>query len=168
MTVHCRDTSDGQYCYAGQGASSKFHDAKKFCNEVSGDLVTPKSSEDTTFILNKFGRTYFWLGIENPNGDNTKWVYSYDLSEDISYTNWHQPDEPNTNSEKCVQMRADGTWNDAHCDNSHKFICQFKVDPLSKFLTVYSNKYIIVKMVLVKSSFIVFLVAICFDIPHFL
>jgi hypothetical protein len=41
------------------------------------------------------------------------------------YTNWDGL-EPNDSSgaEDCIEMKADGYWNDAGCSNSHKFVCR--------------------------------------------
>ena len=132
--VFCRDTSDGKICYARGRDPKTFEDAKLFCNQASGDLFAPTSESDIEYVRNKFGSSFgLWIGIENPSGDNEKWVYSHNQDADVSFTNWHDG-EPNIKDEKCGKMGDDKTtWFDIKCDKANDFICQFKVDPLCKF-----------------------------------
>ena len=63
-----------------------------------------------------------WTG---GNDRSTEGGYLWDHSNTlINFTNW-LPEEPNgRDSENCIQLEKDGSWNDRTCDKPLSYICE--------------------------------------------
>ena len=95
--------------------SLTWENAKQFCEDKGGHLVTITSQNEQNFI-NSFltgSKNLYYIGLQKVSG-NWNWV----TGESFSYTNW-TVNEPSNNNEPYVQLYANyykdhqiGSWND--------------------------------------------------------
>ena len=90
-------------------------DARDFCKEKGGHLVTITSLEEQEALYElaqeKGAKNLYWIGASSQSGTDFEWV----TWEPWGYTNWRsgEPNNPVGGSENYVQMyRDDGKWND--------------------------------------------------------
>lgn len=62
--------------------------------------------------LHKEGEYVWWTSLDTPFAN---------------YTNWAPGVEPNdeNNAEDCVNMWAEGTWNDQYCSDNIYYVCEY-------------------------------------------
>uniref|UniRef100_A0A8B9HWS7 C-type lectin domain-containing protein n=1 Tax=Astyanax mexicanus TaxID=7994 RepID=A0A8B9HWS7_ASTMX len=98
-------------------------EAQSYCRQTYTDLATINNVKE----MNKLKSTvegkvvhYAWTGLQK--GDGQKWQWS--LNDNSAYYNWSSG-EPNNaaNSNSCVNMYANGKWNDDNCLTSFAFVC---------------------------------------------
>ena len=100
-------------------------DAKAYCEDLGGHLVTITSQAEQSFIYENFIKKYgsAMIGLSDvANEGDWEWV----TGEVFNYSNW-DPGEPNNEgNEDYVLMRSDGTWNDGHLEREKWiFICEW-------------------------------------------
>ena len=114
-------------------------DAKAYCEELGGHLVTITSQEEQDFINTLLPGTMnlYWFGLQETNG-TCEWV----TGEEYSYENWAS-NEPNDSSENYGQLYGKdysgfclGEWNDARDSGGYNssyhrytntgFICEWE------------------------------------------
>ena len=113
--------------------ANEFSTSEEICSMYTGStLASIQSADENNFILSL--RTSkmasagwsFWIGATDRKKEGDfKWIDGSPWS----YTNWRRPDEPNDagSGEDCVEMSAQGTWNDNACDNFvHAAVCKVK------------------------------------------
>lgn len=68
--------------------------------------------------------TNFWLGASDL-GHNGRYVWSSNGKSIDRFTNWRSG-EPNNwcGHEHCLELLADGQWNDMNCNEKRQFICE--------------------------------------------
>ena len=104
------------------------------CQELKGQLVTPKDWEENNLIV------YFLKGQDHKKGENRFWLGITDKDQESSFVYeatgqkamfipwaiqpWKQPD--NFNNEDCLELRLDmdNHWNDDNCNLVQSFVCQ--------------------------------------------
>ncbi|XP_051789122.1 hepatic lectin-like [Erpetoichthys calabaricus] len=91
--------------------------AQQFCRVNYTDLVSIRNEGENVEIMKKAQGSPFWIGLFN---DPWKWSDGAQ-SKFKKWKNW-EPNNWNLN-EKCVEIRPDGTWNDADCSLQKQFIC---------------------------------------------
>lgn len=111
---------------------------------VKGHLATITSASENNFIFNWVHSEHIspWIGLFNTGKvGKFRWVGG----EDLSYTHWALPDEPNNRggsngniAEPYVQIYDDGTWNDAPNINL-PFIAEFE-KPLIRYKKINGPK----------------------------
>ena len=72
------------------------------------------NDHDIDFVLKELvGQPGFstWIGLETNRAGGWKWSDSTS----VQYTHWKKG-EPSSDAENCVEMMADGFWNDAYCN----------------------------------------------------
>nr|AGF93336.1 protein containing C-type lectin domain protein [uncultured organism] len=98
-------------------------DAKDYCENQGGHLVTITSSEENSFVQNLINQDV-WIGFTDQSSEGDfEWV----TGETVSYTNW-APGEPNDwgSGEDYTQMVTDGEWNDYSGTNNLAFVCEWE------------------------------------------
>ncbi|XP_071751059.2 uncharacterized protein LOC139908314 [Centroberyx gerrardi] len=120
----------GRYCYAvynGQQGLS-WPDSQHYCQSFRGELVSIHSRAEVEFIrnLNYTKRHHVWIGLTRDL--NFGWGWTDKTS--LGFLNW-APGEPNAAfhpgevaEENCVEMYADGRWNDNNCLQKRGFACR--------------------------------------------
>lgn len=98
--------------------SLEFHDAKNFCIERGGHLVTIQSAEENAFILDLLG--YGWLGATDEVAEG-EWLWV--TGEPFTYANW-APEEPNNYNNEDYCIIATSGWNDVPVA-PNPFVCEF-------------------------------------------
>jgi len=117
------------HTYAVYDISMTWHQAKKYCEDLDGHLVTITSQEEQDFVQNLIKdrtKNQYWIGAtDEEKSRDWKWV----TGEPWSYTNWGIGEPNNYRSiEHYVQMyripnpvvyqtNALGKWNDISVDN---------------------------------------------------
>ena len=141
--------------YAVYDLSMTWTEAKEYCENLGGHLVTITSAEEQAFIESLLPEPYtkkqYWLGAQRVNG-TIGWI----TGEKFSYTNWdyNQPDNSsgNTSQENYVEiLNAPNPafssnskrfkWNDISIDNTYpgesEFFCLDNVG----FICEYDSSY---------------------------
>ncbi|KAL5011088.1 hypothetical protein ScPMuIL_013393 [Solemya velum] len=122
------------YCYYvsdGYGAESQmsWYDAREYCLQHGGDLLSLHSQMEDNFITSQIARkttTIYWIGLNELMQNGYKWS---DLTV-FDHENWAE-NEPNDayGGQRCVNLYSFSTfWNDDNCGESHGFICKRRND----------------------------------------
>jgi hypothetical protein len=121
----CTLTEGGGSGYLFCGEAPVFwEDAERYCAQQGGSLVTIDDAAENALVLalaQEAGQSP-WLGGSDGQLEGT-WVWADGAA--LVYDNWH-PGEPNDvgNGEDCLELRADGAWNDAPCSRTKAFVCE--------------------------------------------
>lgn len=110
----------GNSCYFLPSSRNTYIESKRFCENLSADLVIISNSQEERFV--SAFCTYCWIGLKKRESDNT-WIW-VDGSENRT-PNWgyNQPSNSGGN-EGCVQILSNGQLNDIPCTNELHFICE--------------------------------------------
>ncbi|XP_029465323.1 pulmonary surfactant-associated protein A-like [Rhinatrema bivittatum] len=101
-----------------------FLTTRQTCEQVGGQIVTPKNEAENTAIQNivkKFNR-YTYLGITE---SDTVGEFQYMDGRSLNYTSWRRNEPNGKGKEGCVEMYTDGLWNDKNCKQYRLTICEF-------------------------------------------
>ncbi|NXV82507.1 SFTPA protein, partial [Atlantisia rogersi] len=117
-------TASGGKIFATSGKKADFHTTLKKCKEAGGSIATPSNEGENNAIrhLVKSFNTYAYLGIRE---SLTPSKFQLLNGTQLSYTNWHLNEPSGKGKEECVEMYADGTWNDKRCYWNRLIVCQF-------------------------------------------
>ena len=120
-----RTVTMGDYCYYRIDESMTLADARKYSEQMGGELATVHTSAEQSVLITLLSGgvcDQYWLGGYR-SGDNWYWL---DESE-FDYTNWSygQPDNDN-DEENAVAVYQDGTWNDINDENELGFVVRVK------------------------------------------
>ncbi|XP_040911918.1 macrophage mannose receptor 1-like [Toxotes jaculatrix] len=134
VTPDYNRTSDGwiewngdQY-YINQ-MSEAMEDARHFCQQRHGDLVTISSEAESVFLWKRTYRSHepYWIGLTVDLDGTSAWIDG----SPVVFERWdeNQPDFKN-NDENCVAMTSSmGFWHDYNCGYEHKSICKRSGSP---------------------------------------
>ncbi|XP_026229722.1 macrophage mannose receptor 1-like isoform X2 [Anabas testudineus] len=134
VTPYYNRTSDGwlewngtQY-YIGS-RSMAMEDARHFCQQRHGDLVTINSEAESIFLWKQISQSYgsYWIGL-TVDLDAT---YGWMDGSPVVFQRWDE-NQPNflNNDENCAVMTASmGFWHDYNCGYEHNFICKRSGSP---------------------------------------
>ncbi|XP_026210056.1 LOW QUALITY PROTEIN: macrophage mannose receptor 1 [Anabas testudineus] len=122
----------GRYCYFVYNGQQGFSwpDSRHYCQQFKADLVSIHSRADVEFIrnLNATKNHNIWIGLTRDS--NFGWAWTDKTS--LGFLNW-APGEPNAAfhpgevaEESCVEMYADGRWNDNNCMQKRGFACRHR------------------------------------------
>ena len=102
---------------------SSYGDAASVCTSLGGWLVTIDNADENEHLRNTFG-DYFWIGY---NDLLTEGEFVWDHYTESNYTNWAAGQPDNIDDEDCVAFWLNGEWNDIHCTEILKAVCEFGV-----------------------------------------
>uniref|UniRef100_A0A7M4ESV8 Pulmonary surfactant-associated protein D-like n=1 Tax=Crocodylus porosus TaxID=8502 RepID=A0A7M4ESV8_CROPO len=115
----------GEKVFMTNGYESSFENLKQRCFQAGGQLASPRNSAENTAIqqIVALHDKAVFLGI---NDIRTEGQFQYLNGQAITYSNW-LPGEPNNDRgiEDCVEVFADGKWNDRSCKETRLIICEF-------------------------------------------
>ena len=118
-------------------------EAKAYCEELGGHLVTITSAGEDDFCYQLWyssGASGCYLGASDADREGTwKWI----TGEEWSYSNWgsgdddweDQPDNANGGEDYASQSSRNfpyGRWNDISADYSYPFICEWEKEDLKR------------------------------------
>ncbi|XP_077311851.1 mannose-binding protein A-like [Lithobates pipiens] len=118
----------GGKVFVTNGRKENQNDAQNICKGVGGSLATPRNAEENSAILEiintKGGSIPAFLGVTDSQVEGK---FTYLTGEKVIFTNWGalQPDDYMYN-EDCVEMWANGYWNDIPCSAKYLVICEFQ------------------------------------------
>ncbi|XP_068924504.1 pulmonary surfactant-associated protein A-like [Petaurus breviceps papuanus] len=114
----------GEKTFATSGLASDFLTIEMTCNEMGGTIATPRNEKENAAILKLVVKhnTYAFLGLKE---GKIPGEFRYLDGSPVNYTNWYSGTPDGEGSENCVEMYADGTWNDKYCSKSRLAICEF-------------------------------------------
>lgn len=111
-------------------------DAQAYAKGFGANLVSIQSDAENkalglALVNQGYGKDVVWIGLSDELVEGT--FIWYDGSP-VIYTNWNPPDEPNNaGDEDCVQIFADGTWNDLNCKGyNSKSVIEVNLCPVTK------------------------------------
>lgn len=95
--------------------------AQAACASFGANLVTVTSADENSF-LTSLGAADLWIGYTDAAMEGT---FVWADGGDSTFTNWgmSQPDNSG-GDENCVELLADGTWNDIVCSGAHAYVCK--------------------------------------------
>ncbi|KAG7499177.1 macrophage mannose receptor 1-like [Solea senegalensis] len=122
----------GHYCYLVYNEQQGFSwpDSRHYCQSARGDLASIHSRAEVEFLrnLNHTKHHNIWIGLTRDHNFGWGWT---DLTS-LGFLNWAQG-EPNAAfhpgevaEENCVEMYADGLWNDNNCLQKRGFVCRHR------------------------------------------
>ncbi|XP_030606959.1 macrophage mannose receptor 1-like isoform X2 [Archocentrus centrarchus] len=127
--VEYNKTSDGWLEWRGNhylihGMSQPMDDARHFCQQRHGDLVSITSKEENVFLWKQISRSYgrYYIGLSVDLDGSTWWMDGTP----VSLQRWDE-DQPNTNAydQNCVYMSYHmGFWSTSNCGRELSFICK--------------------------------------------
>ncbi|XP_061589669.1 macrophage mannose receptor 1 [Cololabis saira] len=131
----------GHHCYYVYDRKEGYSwpEARHYCQSVRTELASIHSRAEQEFLrnLNYTKYHHVWIGLTRDN--NLGWGWTDKTS--LGFLNW-APGEPNTNfhpgdiaGENCVEMYADGRWNDNNCLQKRGFACRHR-----QYYTTDDNK----------------------------
>ncbi|XP_059201160.1 macrophage mannose receptor 1-like [Centropristis striata] len=122
-------TSDGWTVWKGNHYlfnqhSMTMEDARHFCRQRHGDLVSIITKEENTFIWKQISRSYatYYIGMSVDLDGSFWWMDGSSLG----VQKWAD-DQPNTEAfnENCVSMYYyNAEWRTCNCGQEHQFICK--------------------------------------------
>ncbi|XP_044077016.1 macrophage mannose receptor 1-like [Siniperca chuatsi] len=134
VTLDYNKTSDGWLEWNGNqyyinSRSMAMEEARHFCQQRHGDLVTINSEAESVFLWKQISRSYgsYWIGL-TVDLDRT---YGWMDGSPVVFQRWdeNQPDFLN-NDENCAVMTISmGFWHDNACGFEHKSICKRSSSP---------------------------------------
>ena len=114
-----------------------WNDARAYCIEQGGHLVTITSPEEQDFLANNFYDQKLWIGAFE-SGTGWCWI----TGEAWSYENWRDG-EPSGGEERCGCLWTDMEWNDIRNEDPGErifaFICEY--DGLEDVYSLEWNEY---------------------------
>ncbi|XP_078499059.1 uncharacterized protein LOC144754746 isoform X2 [Lissotriton helveticus] len=119
----------GDKIYATNGKEVNFEASRKACEAAGGILPTPLNPEEDSAIaqIRKSKNKRVFLGITDKEEEG---VFKRLDGKRITFANWNV-NEPNNGGgdEDCVEMVANGKWNDKECYDIGITVCEFKALP---------------------------------------
>ncbi|KAF7247295.1 Pulmonary surfactant-associated protein D [Varanus komodoensis] len=115
----------GNKVFITTGYEGNFDDLKQRCLQAGGQLASPRNAAENTAVqqIAALYNKIVFLGITDLQSEGK---FKYLNGDAISYSNW-LPGEPNNdkNREHCVEVFANGKWNDKVCSERRLIVCEF-------------------------------------------
>ncbi|XP_067385114.1 macrophage mannose receptor 1-like [Channa argus] len=134
VTPDYNKTSDGWLEWNGNQyyfnkKSMAMEEARTFCQQRHGDLVTINSEAESVFLWKQISQSYgsYWIGLIVDLDGTAAWIDGSSLV----FQRWdeNQPDFKN-NDENCAAMTISmGFWHDYNCGYDYKSICKRSGSP---------------------------------------
>ncbi|XP_052258892.1 macrophage mannose receptor 1-like [Dreissena polymorpha] len=112
-------------CYYVSQPRASWYDARDFCAQNGGDLMSAHSLQENNFLITLMTSTVgsdCWIGLFDKGSNQFGWADGTP----VDYTHW-SGNEPNDafGSENCGQIQAfNGYWNDNDCNEQFHYICK--------------------------------------------
>ncbi|XP_029309225.1 macrophage mannose receptor 1-like [Cottoperca gobio] len=104
--------------------SMAMEDARSFCQQKHGDLVTIDSEAERVFLWKQISKTQtsYWIGLNIDLDGTFEWMDG----SPVVFQMWAegQPDFKNNDENCAVMVYATGFWHDYSCGVEHKSICK--------------------------------------------
>lgn len=120
-------TSNG---YIGVSSTKNFSDAEVYCQSIyDTSLATITSFAENNAVRDAavaagFSNSQSWIGGSSSANSSFVQFWEWNDGTPFTYSNWNAG-EPNNYDEKCIESKADGTWNDWFCSGELPFVCNY-------------------------------------------
>ncbi|XP_073480474.1 C-type lectin domain family 10 member A-like isoform X2 [Aquarana catesbeiana] len=120
----------GLSCYYLSSDTKPWNASKKDCEDKKAHLVVINSEAEMNFLRGIANKQLFWIGVTEVDG-NWRWVDGTPY--DITPKFWAegQPDDFKSHGlgggEDCAALEDGYDWNDRHCSQNIKYICEKKM-----------------------------------------
>lgn len=120
----------GLSCYYFSSDKKPWNASKKDCEDKKAHLVVINSEAEMNFLRGIANKQLFWIGVTEVDG-NWRWVDGTPY--DITPKFWAegQPDDFKSHGlgggEDCAALEDGYDWNDRHCSQNIKYICEKKM-----------------------------------------
>ncbi|KAF7668437.1 hypothetical protein LDENG_00014640 [Lucifuga dentata] len=127
-------TSDGWVEWGGnqyyfRDARVAMEDARHFCQQRHGDLVTINSEAERVFLWKRISRQYwnYYIGLTVDLDRTFGWMDG----SPVVFQSWeeNQPDFQNFDENCAIMVSSTGFWHDWNCGTQHKSICKRSGSP---------------------------------------
>ncbi|XP_038573591.1 macrophage mannose receptor 1-like [Micropterus salmoides] len=128
------ETSDGWLEWNGDqyyinSMSMAMEEARHYCQQKHGDLVTINSEAESVFLWKQISKSYksYWIGLTVDLDSTFGWMDG----SPVVFQRWDE-NQPNfqNNDENCAVMKGSmGFWHDYNCGYEHKSICKRSGSP---------------------------------------
>ncbi|XP_077327204.1 asialoglycoprotein receptor 2-like [Lithobates pipiens] len=120
----------GLSCYYVSSRAIPWYASKKDCESNGAHLVVINSEEEMNFLRGIANKQTLWIGLTDADGI---WRWVDGTSYDITPKFWKkdQPDDWQGHDfgggEDCAALSDGYEWNDGHCSETLKYICEKKI-----------------------------------------
>ncbi|XP_077327208.1 asialoglycoprotein receptor 2-like isoform X2 [Lithobates pipiens] len=121
---------NGLSCYYLSSDSIPWNASKKECENKGAHLVVINGEAEMNFLRGIANKQSIWIGLTDADGT---WRWVDGTSYDITPKFWEkgQPDDWKGHvvggGEDCAMLRHGHEWNDGHCTEIIKYICEKKI-----------------------------------------
>ncbi|KAK2098074.1 hypothetical protein P7K49_023525 [Saguinus oedipus] len=117
--------SVGEKIFKTTGVVKPFAEAQLVCTQFGGQLASPRSAAENA-ALQQLVIAQNEAAFLSMTDSKTEGKFTYPTGEPLVYSNW-APGEPNNDggSEDCVEIFANGKWNDRACGEKRLVVCKF-------------------------------------------
>eukprot|EP00079_Xenopus_tropicalis_P015500 XP_004913251.1 PREDICTED: asialoglycoprotein receptor 2-like isoform X1 [Xenopus tropicalis] len=116
-------------CYYFSNVAVTWEEAKHACQKRSSNLIVINSKTEQDYAIKVSMGQYTWIGLTEID-EEWKWVDGTPYN--LRQTYWKEG-QPNNWSghqlpggEDCAQLQLGGQWNDEHCSQRWRYICEKK------------------------------------------
>lgn len=126
-TAHVYDGHVYQFCERNRRWGESRNDCDRFGDDGLYELATV-DDEAENIEMNDVGRSInggagWWIGLTDAGGGN-EGTFRWLSGSASNYRNWDSTEPNNQGGEDCTELRANGRWNDADCDDDRYYICE--------------------------------------------
>ncbi|XP_071807916.1 CD209 antigen-like protein A [Asterias amurensis] len=111
-------------------ADVTWEEGRQICVELGGVIVVPQSEKELQHLINMCSCQWpwFWIGCNDIDAEGT-WVCLGEGTIDVQDKRWMSGQPDNYKGNQDCAVGRDAGWNDGHCGNTRKLICQRPVTP---------------------------------------
>lgn len=117
----------GDSCYWFSSQQKTWEDSDLFCKAQNAHLVVINTREEQLYVQERTVPLYTWIGLTDKSG---RWLWVDGSVYTMDSRQWRagQPDEYEGHGlgggEDCAHLHDDGLWNDEHCSQRYRWVCE--------------------------------------------
>ena len=100
------------HCYLKYTLEKKWEEARTYCRDHGGYLLSIESAAENNFIEGAFSGGDYWIG---GNDLDLEGVFVWDSGNALIFDNWKDNEPNGHNSENCMRFDSDWMWRDRGC-----------------------------------------------------
>ncbi|OCT90929.1 C-type lectin domain family 10 member A [Xenopus laevis] len=116
-------------CYYFSNVPVSWEEAKHACEKKKSNLIVINSKTEQDYAVKISLGQYTWIGLTEIDNE-WKWVDGTPYNSKQTYWKEGQPNNWSGHllpgGEDCAQIQFGGQWNDEHCSNPWRYICEKK------------------------------------------